>query len=159
MTRDEYEGRKRRIEEQHRFGTELLEAARQQQLRALDLVWMTTAEGAFGPGGFQPLPPEPSLFLTAAPVAVASVAAPARRVGRPLEDHVAELVAILPSLPELFDRDDVCRALGYEPKRSVLFRVYERLVEQGVLKKVTRGEGRAPSQYKRVEAGVSPKVE
>ncbi len=43
MTREEYEERKRRIDAHHRFSTELIEAARQQELRALDLVWMTTA--------------------------------------------------------------------------------------------------------------------
>ncbi len=79
--------------------------------------------------------------------------------GRKRRIEEQHLMGVLPSLPELFDRDDVCRALGYEPKRSVLFRVYERLVEQGVVQKVTRGGGRAPSQYRKVEAGVAPDVE
>jgi hypothetical protein len=56
MTRHDYEERKRRIEAHHRFSSELIDAARQQELRALELVWMTTAEGAFG----RSLPPMPS---------------------------------------------------------------------------------------------------
>ena len=44
MTRDEYERRKQRIEEQLRAGIELMESAYRAQIRALDLVWMVQAE-------------------------------------------------------------------------------------------------------------------
>src|SRR5215203_577393 len=44
MTRDEYERRKQRIEEQLRAGIELMESAHRAQMRALDLVWMVQAE-------------------------------------------------------------------------------------------------------------------
>ena len=44
MTREDYEDRKQRLDEQHRAAIRLLEAAHRQQLRALDLIWMTTAD-------------------------------------------------------------------------------------------------------------------
>jgi hypothetical protein len=44
MTRDEYERRKGRLEEQLRAGIELMESAYRAQVRALDLVWMVQAE-------------------------------------------------------------------------------------------------------------------
>ncbi|HET9226677.1 MAG TPA: hypothetical protein VFR31_08420 [Thermoanaerobaculia bacterium] len=44
MTRDEYERRKQRIEEQLRAGIELMESAYRAQMRALDLAWMVQAE-------------------------------------------------------------------------------------------------------------------
>ena len=43
MTHDEYVQRKQRLDEQLRGGIELLQAAHRQQVRALDLVWMTSA--------------------------------------------------------------------------------------------------------------------
>ena len=44
MTREQYEQRKRRLEEQLRAGIQLLESAYLAQVRALDLVWMLQAE-------------------------------------------------------------------------------------------------------------------
>ena len=44
MTPEQYEQRKRRLEEQLRAGIQLLESAYQVQIRALDLVWMLQAE-------------------------------------------------------------------------------------------------------------------
>lgn len=44
MTREQYEQRKRRLEEQLRAGIQLLESAHQAQVRALDLVWMLQAD-------------------------------------------------------------------------------------------------------------------
>ncbi|HEX6901185.1 MAG TPA: hypothetical protein VF789_15780 [Thermoanaerobaculia bacterium] len=44
MTRDEYEQRKRRLEGQLQAGVELLEAAYREQIRALELVWMTRSK-------------------------------------------------------------------------------------------------------------------
>jgi len=44
MTREEYERRKRRIEEETRTAVELVEASGRVQLRALELVWMTSGE-------------------------------------------------------------------------------------------------------------------
>jgi hypothetical protein len=53
MTRDEYEARKRRLEEERQAGIELLEAGHQAQLRALELVWMLSS------GEQATLPPPP----------------------------------------------------------------------------------------------------
>ena len=44
MSREQYEQRKRRLEEQLRAGIQLLESAYQAQVRALDLVWMLQEE-------------------------------------------------------------------------------------------------------------------
>src|SRR5215218_1441952 len=78
MTRDEYEARKRRLEEDLRSGMELLQAAFQTQFRALEMVWM----GASG---------EPVSMPQAAPAPAApETKRPARRsVGQVYADLLA----------------------------------------------------------------------
>lgn len=151
MTREEYEDRKRRIEAHHRFSSELIDAARQQELRALELVWMTTAEGAFG-RALPPLPSEDAIVLPVSPPASGKPAPPAKAPRRVLWEIVDQVIEILPGLPEPFDRNDVCRAIGYELDRGIMFRLFGRLVEENLVRKVARGEGRIPSQYRRVES-------
>jgi hypothetical protein len=151
MTRDEYEERKRRIEAHHRFSSELIDAARQQELRALELVWMTTAEGSFG-RSLPRMPSEEAILLSVSSAPPGKGTPPAKAPRRALWEVVEKVVEVLPGLPELFDRNDICQAIGYELDRGTLFRVFERLVDEGRVKRVTRGEGRIPSQYRRVES-------
>jgi hypothetical protein len=47
MTRDDYEQYRRRLDEELRAGMELMQAAHAAQVRALDLVWMSS--GNAGP--------------------------------------------------------------------------------------------------------------
>ncbi len=155
MTRDEYEERKRRIEAHHRFSQELIDAARLQELRALELVWMTTAEGPFG----QILPAMPSEQGSELPASLSvpvQPAIPSLPPKRSLGEMLEEVEVLLPDLPEPFDRNDVCRALGYEADRGTLYRVLERLLEERRIKIVVHGEGRSPSQYQRFEREGAP---
>jgi len=136
MTRNEYEARKRRLEEDLRSGMELLEAAFQTQFRALEMVWM----GASG---------EPISMPQAAP----APAAPSPEAKRPARRSVGEiytaLVTALPSLPETFDRGDICRAIGYQPDRVALYRLLRDLVRDRTLRIEIRGEGRKATKYRR----------
>jgi hypothetical protein len=113
MTRDEYERRKTRLEEQLRAGIELMESAYRAQIRALDLVWMVQAEeetvvsssgGAAAPGPAKPPPP----------------VQPRRRRASEVE---ADVYDAFERLPETFSRREVCDAVGYEPDavRSTAF--------------------------------------
>lgn len=144
MTRDEYEKRKQRLEDQLREGKELLEAAHRQQLRALEMIWMTTAEEDLpltGPpraASPAPAPPQPTV-----------PARPARRAAWALQDDVEDA---LPKLPELFDRNDIRRALGYDPDRTSLFRILQLLVADGILAIHHRGAGKSPSVYRKTGA-------
>jgi hypothetical protein len=152
MTREDYEDRKRRLDEQLRAGVELLEAAHRQQVRALDLVWMTTAEEAVA---FPRLPAEasyrPDALPAAAPVPAppASPPKPPRRAAWQLQ---VEVEAALAHVPEVFDRNDLCRALGYEPDRGSLYRTLWELIGDGVLALEERGGGRTPSRYRKTGA-------
>src|SRR4051812_37521413 len=111
MTDEEYQRRKRHLEEQLRQGAELLQAAFRE---ALDLVWLAAADkdsalprAAPGPVKTSPSPPP------------AAPARPRQKRGQLWND----VDAVLDRLPEVFDRDDLVKALGYEPDRSALHRV------------------------------------
>ena len=139
MTRDEYEARKRRLEDELRSGMELLQAAFQTQFRALEMVWM----GASG---------EPVSIPQAAPAPAAAPppeAPEAKRPRRSVGEVYTDLLTALPSLPEIFDRGDICRAIGYEPDRVALYRLLRELVQDGKLRVQVRGEGRKATKYRR----------
>jgi len=137
MTREEYEQHRRSLDEQLRIGVELLQAAHATQVRALEVVWVGSSGGARaaeepverGPADPQKAP---------------------RRRAYALED---EVWAALAQLPEVFNPRDVCRALDYEPHRASLHRVLERLVIEKQIAIQTRGEGRTPTEYRKVARG------
>jgi hypothetical protein len=142
MTRDEYEWRKQRIEEQLRAGIELMESAYRAQMRALDLVWMVQAEeDAEAP------PPPP------AQEPLRPVDKPRRRSAPEVDGDVREAFA---SLPEKFTRGDVCEALGYEPDRGALYRILQLLTQSGALRVESRGGGQRATTYRKTGADPSP---
>jgi hypothetical protein len=150
MTRDEYERRIQRLEAELRAGIELLETAHRHQLRALHLVWAAT-------GGEGVEIPPPVVVATAAtvpaqaaPVLPAPPPQPVRRGAWDLYNHVVEALAVV---PEVFDRNDVCRALGYEPDRGSLYRTFLELKGEGVIAVQQRGAGKWPTRYRKT--GVS----
>lgn len=150
MTRDEYEQRKRRLEEQLRAGVELLKAAYREQMRALELVWMARSEeAALPPPALETAPP--AVRREETPRSPAPVA---RRRSR--GDLSEEVMAALDSLPEVFDRNQVCEVLGYQPDRSTLFRVLQQLAFQGVLAYESYGGGRRTTKYRKSGSDDSP---
>ena len=146
VTRDEYERRKRRLEEQLRAGVELLEAACQAQIRALDLVWMLQAEERgeaatwSAPARAKPEPlPQPDR--------------PRRRSAPEVE---ADVRAAFGRLPEAFTRRDVCEVLGYEPDRAALYRILQTLTQEGVARVESAGEGQRATVYRKTGGHDSP---
>lgn len=150
MTQHEYERRKRLLDEQLQAGIELLEAAHRQQRRALDLVWMTMAEGDVGPGLAVPA------LLAAAPFGERELPRrPEKRARRPPGELQAEVEAAMARLPESFDRNDLLALMEGEPDRSSLFRVLQEMTDGGRLRIEVRGEGRLPTRYRKLEEPVS----
>ena len=144
MTRNEYERRRQQLDEELRAGIQLLEDAHRVQVRALDLVWRALSD--------EPVVP-------ALPAAPASPAAPGSPDPSPRQPASArrglveirhDLPAVLEHLPQVFDRGEVCRVLGYEPKRSSLYKALLELVNDGVLALEAAGGGQVPSRYRRL---------
>lgn len=137
MTHEEYEQRKLRLAEQLREGVALLEEGYQRQLRALELIWIADSNGGAVPPRQKP----------------AAVAAPARPSGKPSRHRLApgqlleDVQTALTQMPEVFDRNDLLRALGYEPDRSSLHRALAGLVKEGVLVLNSYGAGKIPAKY------------
>ena len=130
MTREAYDQRRRELDAELRAGIELLESAHHLKVGILDQAWTMLSPGPGEP------PPEPP-----------GKARAARRPSSLAED----LPAAVARLPEVFDRNDVCRELGYEPHRSVLFRALQDLVAEGTIAIFKRGEGREPTRYHRLQ--------
>jgi len=154
MTRDEYEQRKRRLEEELRTGHELLETAHQHQLRALQLVWVAAGGGgveilpvpavAVSPAASKPLPAVPALHAP-----LPTPPKPARR--GPWELH-NDVVAALENIPEIFTRNEICQAIGYEPDRGSLYRVLQELIADGGVAVEQTGSGKWPTRYRKTAA-------
>lgn len=151
MTRDEYERRKGRLEEQLRSGIELLETAHRAQMRALDLVWMVQAEEDAGtswsetgaPGAPPSIPQEPP-------------PPPDQPRRRRAPEVDADVRAIFARLPRTFTRRDVCDALGYEPDRGALYRTLQDLTREGIVRVETPGGGQRATAYRKTGADPSP---
>lgn len=136
LTREEYEAQKRRLAEQHRSLTEMVDAAYQTQLRALDMVWrMLSGEGAPEPSPPAPLPPP-------------ATSPPRRRLGPgELKNDIAESWY---KLPDVFVFSDVYQAIGYTPDRGSLHRALHQLKDEGNLVLATRGTGTQPAYYRKL---------
>lgn len=163
MPPSEYERFRQRLEQQLRTDVELLFEAYRTKLRAFETV--ARARGELDPRA----DPRPALEIPAnllpapqaAPTGAAPSPAPAaasppapapgtaprpRAVAYEVQDAVED--ALL-RVGEVFDRRDLCRAMGFEPRRSTLFRVLTDLQLQGVIAIHEIGAGRTLTRYRK----------
>ena len=174
MTREEYERRRHRLDEERRAAIELFEAAHRAQLWALELVWLMSPENQAEPGTplRQPVlreaggPHEPAGTAPAAsasrqpgahapsshPGATAAAAPSARwKVGETY-DKLRQALAVV---PEEFDKNDLVRVLGYQPHRGTLHRLLQELEEEGLVRLERRGTGNQTSRYRKVHSAAA----
>lgn len=130
MKRSEYEQRRRALEEACQADLELIRSAHEARLRSLEALWLADPEEEES----EAPPPTP-------------VAHPAPRPVRP--PLAQALGAALPGLPEVFDKNDVIRALGWTPDRAALFRALENLVHQRRIAVERFGAGRVMTVYRK----------
>jgi hypothetical protein len=144
MTPAEFEALRLRLEEQLRVDVELLYEAHRVKLRAFETVlraqadientgYTVTAEVA-----------RPPLAL---PSATEPVREPPRRKAWSVLDAVEEA---LEQVPELFDKNDLHRAIGQAPSRATLSRALEMLIREGRIKVEQDGVGRQPAIYRKL---------
>jgi hypothetical protein len=136
-----------RLEEQLRADIELLQEVHRVKLRAFETVWRAQADLAetatsAGTGERRPvlsLPTGTTETGTAQPV--------------PRPEAWSVLFAILESwdeIPEIFDKNELARVLGFTPKRATLFRALDELRRDGCLKKESESEGRTPARFRKL---------
>lgn len=116
MTREEYEERRRALDAQLQTDVALVHAGHEARVRSLESLWQAAKAGD-GKAAVPAAAPEPP----AAPQAAA----------RPPGATYNDLLAALPRLPEVFDKRDVVRELGYKPPYTTLLRALEFLKESG----------------------------
>lgn len=166
FSREEYEERRRQLDEQHQATIALVEAAWQAQVRALDLVWL-----ASGAGGVPLLPQIEGLAFGAAPARLLEAgAATDRRAPSPaaaLEPPprrrgpwgvMGEIERVFEELPEVFGHHDLNRTLGYDLDRGSARRNLQLLIDDGVLAAEQSESGHVRLLYRKLRATL-PKVE
>jgi hypothetical protein len=132
-----------RLEEQLRADIELLQEAHRVKLRAFETVWRVQEDLAQTPA--------PS-GTAGRPQASARPAAPRAEPKRRTEGW-SVLFAIqekMDEIPEVFDRTDVVRVLGFTPKRATLFRALDELRNDGWIADERPSEGRQPAQFRKL---------
>ena len=129
MKRSEYERRRRALEETLEGELATLRAAHQIRLRSLEVLWLANPEedAPTQAPAAPPTPPPPRPALPQISVA---------------------LEEILPRLPEVFDKNDVVRLLGWSPPRASLFRALNNLIFDGRLAIERFGAGRVSNAYR-----------
>jgi hypothetical protein len=138
LNQGEYQRFRRQLDEELRVGMEMLHAGHQAKVAALDARWEEEAAPAAASHSAMPEPqPEP------APAA----SQPRRREPGDLQTDVEAALALL---GEEFRKSDLCRALGYEPHRSSLHRVFRELQKEGIVEIGTPGLGGRASFYRKI---------
>ncbi len=116
MTREEYEERLRALDAQLQADIAMVQAGHEARVRSLESLWKAAKAGD-----------EKAVVPAAMPAPPAAPGVTARPPGATFND----LLEALPRLPEIFDKRDVIRVLGYRPPYTTLLRALESLKESG----------------------------
>jgi hypothetical protein len=138
LNQGEYQRLRRQLDEELRVGMEMLHAGHQAKVAALDARWEEEAAPA---AASHPAMPEPQ------PEPAPAASQPRRREPGDLQTDVEAALALL---GEEFRKSDLCRALGYEPHRSSLHRVFRELQKEGIVEIGTPGLGGRASFYRKI---------
>jgi hypothetical protein len=139
MTREEYEERRSALEERHRADLDLMNEAHEARMRSLDELWRAGGAADRNSAGPEPSPDRQAAAPEPAPK-------PARPPGTVLED----LYEAFADLPEIFDKRDIIRILGYEPARATLYRALTALRQEGLIANDTYSAGGTTTRYRKL---------
>lgn len=126
MTQEEYEERLRALEAQLQTDIAMVRAGHEARVRSLESLWQAAKAGD---------------GKAAVPAAVPAPPAAPRQTARPPGATYDDLLEALPRLPEVFDKRDVVRALGYKPPYTTLARALEYLKKSGEIAEHKEGPG------------------
>jgi hypothetical protein len=149
MTQEEYEERLRALEEQHRADVALLNAAHETRLRSLSRL----REDAMEREGDSAVPETPSATAPAHVAAIEPSAAAATAPPKPALARYTvlyDLEEAFPDVPEVFNRHNIIRLLGYEPARATLARALESLKDEGRIAVEEQSLGGSVNRYRKL---------
>jgi hypothetical protein len=154
----DYQRFRQRLEEQLRADMELLYEGYRAKLRAYETVARLNGELDVEP--WPPLDLAPSLAPAAGPARLSSgspqPAAPAPRVTPPAPPRrkayelFDAITGAFAALPEIFDKRDLVRVLGYTPRRSTLHGSLQHFIDDGVIVIEEYGIGTQPTRYRKL---------
>lgn len=161
MRHGEFERRRRALERQLEEDLELVRAGYRAKLRALEMLWLASpgedeagAEPAPSVGGdhriVEEAPQEPGETAAASetPLRSETPAAPSPVLHR--GDVLRGVRAALHRLPEEFDKQDIVRALGYNPPRATLYCAICQLKLDGKIATQEYSDGRNLTKYRKL---------
>ena len=151
MPTGDYERYRRQLDAQLRADVELIYEAYRAKLRAYETVARARGEEfASLPAAELPfaLPPAPAPEPLPPPAAMPLPATAPRRRANEVEGAV---LAVWDRLPAVFDRDDLVRLLGFEPRRSTLHRILLRFVREKALDVEEGPGGRYLKRYRKLQ--------
>jgi hypothetical protein len=145
MKTEEYERLRRALSQQLAADLDLIRAGHAAKLRALEELWLTSPEeGAAGARSLAQAPTRAPLSETVSSETPDPARARASRRGDTLND----LRTALPHLPEIFEREDIYRVLGYTPARATLYRALWILKSENLIGMARLSDGGIRSQYR-----------
>ncbi len=158
MSASDHERYRQHLEEQLRADVELLFEGYRARLRAYEAIHGLPPEGSLslllpeaGPAVSLPaVPAVPSVQPVGDATSATSAAVPRPRSGA--NELYSASLKILDQLPEVFDKNDLCRILGYSPHRASLHRLFRDLVKNGRLDIEDPRGGRWPIRYRRLSS-------
>lgn len=171
MDYQEYERRRRAIQEQLHADLELIRAGYRAKLQALDVLWLgSPPEHQDGPSEESARKETPIETLASAqtetlasaetqsadPVPGEAPVPPEPLRGARRGDVLMDILGTLPLLPEVFDKTDVVRLLGYEPNRPTLHRAWSRLMQERKIEMELASDGRRPTRFRKLQPADTP---
>ena len=164
MKWSEYEQRRRAMERQLEADIELLRAAHETRIRALDQLWLDLSEkDQPSPAGSPeasrageeaaPQPGPGTGTQTDVPIETQTGTQGPQEVRKGYGEVSLDIEAVFDSLPEVFDRPELVRALGYQPVRTTLYRAIEALVSERRITIESHSTGRHRTRYRKAPHG------
>ena len=160
MKWSEYEQRRRAMERQLAADIEMLRAAHEIRVRALEQLWLDLSEKdqpspAGGPEGggageeTAAAAPVPEVPIGTQTGTQTGTQAP-QEVRKGYGEVSLDIEEVFDSLPEVFDRPELVRTLGYQPVRTTFYRAIDTLVAEGRIQIESRSVGRHRTRYRKV---------
>lgn len=148
MTPAEFEALRLRLEEQLRADVELLYEAHRVKLRAFETVLRAQADVTNTGYTVAAEVVRPALALPATTEpAISAPIEPSRRKAWSVLDAIE---SALERLPEVFDKNDLHRAIGQTPSRATLARALDMLTGEGKIAVEQEGVGRQPTLFRKL---------
>jgi len=147
MEPNHFEALRARLEDQLRADIELLQEAHRVKLRAFETVWRAQADVAQTPQMPQMRTSPEAERLPVAALPAGAAGTENRTGGWSVFYAIQEK---MDQIPEVFDKNDVIRALGFTPKRATLFRALDELRIAGWITGESPSEGRQPARFRKL---------